>query len=67
MLQRPFFKKKKNWAIASLGFPNGSVGEESAYNGRVTGDAGLIPGSGRSPGEGSDKPLGEALIWLHQI
>ena len=50
-----------------MGFPNGSVGEESAYNGRVTGDVGLIPGSGRSPGEGSGKPLGESLIWLHQI
>ena len=30
------------------GFPGGSDGKESAYNG---GNSGLIPGSGRSPGE----------------
>ena len=29
-------------------------GKESAYN---TGDSGLIPGSGRSPGEGNGNPL----------
>ena len=29
-------------------------GEGSAYN---VGDPGLIPGSGRSPGEGNDNPL----------
>ena len=32
----------------------GSDGEESAYN---VGDPGLIPGSGRSPGEGNGYPL----------
>ena len=32
------------------GFPGGSDGKESAYD---TGDLGLIPGSGRSPGEGN--------------
>ena len=31
-----------------------SVGKESACN---VGDLGLIPGLGRSPGEGNDKPL----------
>ena len=31
-----------------LGFPDNSVGKESAYN---VGDPGLIPGLGRSPGE----------------
>ena len=31
------------------GFPGSSAGKESAYN---AGDPGLIPGSGRSPGEG---------------
>ena len=36
------------------GFPHSSVGKESACN---TGDPGLIPGSGRSPGEGKDNPL----------
>ena len=33
-----------------MGFPDSSVGKESAYN---TGDAGLVPGSGRSPEEGT--------------
>ena len=36
------------------GFPGDSDGEESACN---AGDAGLIPGSGRSPGEGTGNPL----------
>ena len=37
-----------------MGFPNSSVGKESACN---AGDPGSIPGSGRSPGEGIDYPL----------
>ena len=36
------------------GFPGGSDGKESAYNAR---DLGLIPGSGRSLGEGYGNPL----------
>jgi len=36
------------------GFPGGSVDKESACN---TGDPSLIPGLGRSPGEGSGSPL----------
>ena len=40
--------------IFPWGFPNGSDFKESACN---AGDAGLIPGSGRSPGEGSGNPL----------
>ena len=36
------------------GFPGDSDGEESAHN---AGDPGLIPGSGRSPGEGNGNPL----------
>ena len=36
------------------GFPHSSVGKESAYNAR---DLGLIPGSGRSPGEGNSYPF----------
>ena len=35
-------------------FPGGSDGKASAYN---AGDLGLIPGSGRSPGEGNGNPL----------
>ena len=37
-----------------LGFPGGSAGKESACN---VGDLGLIPGLGRSPGEGKGYPL----------
>ena len=37
-----------------MGFPGGSDGSESVYN---VGDPGLIPGWGRSPGEGNDNPL----------
>ena len=37
-----------------LGFPSGSVGEESACN---AGDLGLIPGLGRSAREGNSYPL----------
>ena len=40
--------------IALFDFPGGSVGKESAYN---VGDLGLIPGLGRSPGEGNGNPL----------
>ena len=36
------------------GFPGCSDGEESVYN---AGNLGLIPGSGRSPGEGNGSPL----------
>ena len=38
----------------SLGFPGGSEVKVSARN---AGDLGLIPGSGRSPGEGNGNPL----------
>ena len=37
-----------------MGFPSGSAGKESACN---VGDLGLIPGLGRSPGEGNAYPL----------
>ena len=37
-----------------LGFPGGSEVKVSAWNAR---DPGLIPGSGRSPGEGNGNPL----------
>ena len=40
-----------------LGFPDGSAGKESARNAGDTGDAGSVPGSGRSPGEGNGNPL----------
>ena len=37
-----------------LGFTGGSAGKESVCN---AGDLGLIPGLGRSPGEGNGNPL----------
>ena len=38
----------------NMGFPDSSVGKEPTCN---AGDPGLIPGSGRSPGEGMGYPL----------
>ena len=40
--------------MVMMSLPGDSVGKESACNG---GDPGLIPGSGRSPGEGNGYPL----------
>ena len=40
-----------------IGFPRGLSGKESVCSARDTGDAGSIPGSGRSPGEGNGHPL----------
>ena len=38
----------------NLGFFSGSAGKVSAFS---AGDPSLIPGSGRSPGQGNGKPL----------
>ena len=43
-----------DFPLNHLGFPGGSDGKESTCNG---GDSDLIPGSGRSPGEGTGYPL----------
>ena len=37
-----------------MGFPGGSNSQESVCN---AGDPGLMPGFGRSPGEGNGNPL----------
>ena len=42
-----------NWIIIQA-FPGGSDGKESTFN---AGNPSLIPGSGRSPGEGNGNPL----------
>ena len=42
------------WPLPLLGFPGGSDSKESACN---AGDPGLVPGSGKSPGEGNGNPL----------
>ena len=45
----------RKWSSDTKGdFPGGSDGKESACNAR---DPGSIPGLGRSPEEGTDKPL----------
>ena len=41
-------------SVSYLGFPGGSDSKESACN---ADHPGLIPGSGRSPGEGNGNPL----------
>ena len=43
-----------SWTLGFNVFPSSSVGKESTYN---SGDPSLIPGSGRSPGEGIGYPL----------
>ena len=40
-----------------MGFPGGSVVKTSAASARHAGDTGWIPGSRRSPGEGTGNPL----------
>ena len=42
------------YTVIHRGFPGGSDGKESACS---AGGPGLIPGLGRSPGEGNDNPL----------
>ena len=50
------FLCRGSWACTSLleGFPGGSVVKHPSAN---AASAGLIPGSGRSPGEGNGNPL----------
>ena len=43
--------------LGRKGFPSGSLGQKSSWNARDAGDAGSIPGSGRSPGGGQGNPL----------
>ena len=42
-----------------MGFPGGSEGKESACN---AGDLGLLPGSGKAPGEGNGYPLQNSCL-----
>ena len=53
IIQSEVSQKEKN-KLSYMGFPGGSTGKESARN---AGDLGLIPGLGRSPGEGTGYPL----------
>ena len=47
-------RSANHWSDRGLGFPDSSVGKESACN---AGDPGSIPGSGRSAEEGIGYPL----------
>ena len=47
-------EKKRLSTPVFLGFPGGSAGKESTCS---AGDLGLIPGLGKSPGEGNGNPL----------
>ena len=49
-----FPPSRKGLVSLLLDFPGGSAGKKSACNAE---DLGLIPGSGRSPGEGNGAPL----------
>ena len=44
------------------GFPDGFVGKESACKAGGTGDAGSIPGWGRSPGGGHGNPFQHSCL-----
>ena len=46
--------KAGHWDEGKMGFPCGSDGKELAYH---VGDPGLIPGLGKSSGEGNGNPL----------
>ena len=46
--------KHRKTCVEQGEFHNGSSDKESACNAGATGDAGMIPGSGRSPGGGND-------------
>ena len=48
------WRSSSSSSITGLGFPGGSAGKESSHN---EGDLGLIPGLGRSPGQGNSYPL----------
>ena len=53
-----FFKLKPELCVPiHWDFPGGSVSKESAYNAGNAGDMSLIPGLGRSPGQGNGNPL----------
>ena len=49
-------------SVTALGFPGNSVVKEPACNAGDTEDKSLIPGSGKSPGEGHGKPL-QYFAW----
>ena len=61
-LQHVLELKPKKDALFIIGFPDSSVGKESACNSE---DPGSIPGSGRSTGEGIGYPL--LYTWVSLV
>ena len=53
ILLKPSLEDFEDYFASMWGFPGGSAGNESTCN---VGDLGLIPGLGRSPGEGIGYP-----------
>ena len=49
-------------AFLLLGFSGGASGKEPASIAGVTGDNGLIRGSGRPPGEGNGNPVSHSCL-----
>ena len=54
IMENPIGRMTWYYKLTHRGFPGNSDGKETACN---AGALGLIPGSGRSPGEGNDYPL----------
>ena len=52
-------------ATGSLSFLGGSAGKESACNAGDTGNAGSVPGSGRSSGGGNGNPFQFSCLKNH--
>ena len=58
MVQEQAILDEISWTnLQGMGFPGGSVVKNPPANEGDTGDVGLIPGSGRSLGEGNGNPL----------
>ena len=55
-------QKREKLSPISLVLPGSSVGKKSAYNAGHTRDAGSIPMSGRSRGEGNGDPLPHSCL-----
>ena len=55
-----YFSKDNAILFSDWDFSGGSDGKESACS---VGDPGLIPGLGRSPGEGNDNLLQQEYAW----
>ena len=50
-------KQAKLPTLSGMGFPNDSVGKESACKAGDKGDMGSVPGWGKSPGERNSNPF----------